>query len=101
MCMREFLCMHLSLLAVALEFILATDESVYATLAPSHLRTLISDTEELAIPPTPSHLGVDIFAITNFFIMFGLLAIYGQTLIAPQITILDDMANALCGKFSR
>ena len=85
---------------MALEFILAVDESCYATLAPSHLRMLVSDTEELALPPTPSFLGLDISVITNFVVMFGLLAIYGKTLIAPHVAILDDMADALCGKFN-
>lgn len=85
--------------AVALEFVLNVDELLCAALVPVKTRRLLRLMNTLKLPPTTSHYGLDlvvfIFSIWNF----GLLLVSAVFWMRPEMQLMRDAKQELCGGF--
>ena len=58
---------------------------------------MVRNVEEIALPQSPTCLGLDAGAIAKFLVAVVLLAVALLALIIPQKLLLEDAGAALCG----
>ena len=79
------------------QFIMNVDEGCFEAFAPLVLKRFLENMEELAVPRTPSYLGVDLAAVGDLILTTVMYTAVFVVLISPQNAMLEDSRNALCG----
>ena len=79
------------------QFVLDVDKVLFSVFCPKELKEMLDVAGELEVPPTPSYNSLNsgvVLKLTAAFVMIGIMV---GTTILPQLGVLQEAAEALCG----
>ena len=83
--------------AVALEFVISTDELLYSSLAPARSKRVLRMTSGFKLAPAATFKGMDLRSLTMILVIFGFMMPWqALTYMKPQLDVLKDVKAAIC-----
>ena len=79
------------------QFVLETDETLFAAFAPKRLKAALAKSAELAVPSLPTFRGLDLAPVFKLTSALTLVALVIGLVIRPQNQLLDDAGAVMCG----
>ena len=83
--------------SVRVQFVLDVDKVLFSAFCPQKLKEMLDVAGELDIPPTPRYNSLDSGVVLKLTAAFAMIAIMVGTTILPQLGVLQEAAEALCG----
>ena len=83
--------------AVALEFVINTDELLYEALAPSRAKCLLQNTTGFKLKPQPTVRGVDFRGVLTICFVISAMTWAVTAFMRDQLKVLWAVSDAICG----